>query len=93
MQGYQYRSEFARKYYNQGRDEGRDEGRVQGLRDAVLAFARARLDAVTADDQALIEAAHDEHTLTELIDALTRAQTPSEARAAFARAVVSVRTR
>jgi len=88
MQGYQYRSEFARKYYNQGRDEGR----VQGLRDAVLAFARARLDAVTADDQALIEAAHDEHTLTELIDALTRAQTPSEARAAFAQAVVSVRT-
>jgi hypothetical protein len=30
IEGYQYQSEFARKYYAKGRDEGRDEGREQG---------------------------------------------------------------
>lgn len=29
-QGYEYRSEFARKYYSQGREEGREVGREEG---------------------------------------------------------------
>ncbi|MFT3776120.1 MAG: hypothetical protein QM820_63060 [Minicystis sp.] len=30
MKGYEYQSEFAKKYYGQGRDDGRDEGRTEG---------------------------------------------------------------
>jgi hypothetical protein len=30
MQGYEYQSDFARKYYGQGRKEGRQEGRKEG---------------------------------------------------------------
>ena len=80
MQGYKYQSEFARRYYNQGRDEGREEG----LRRAVLALARAKLETVTADDQAAIEALHDERALTELVGALGQARSASKARAALA---------
>lgn len=79
MQGYVYRSEFARTYYNQGRSEGREEG----LQAAVLALAHTKLETVTADDQAMIEALHDERILIELTGALGQARSPSEARAAF----------
>jgi hypothetical protein len=89
MQGYQYQSEFARKYYNQGRMEGleagREEGRSEGLRDAVLVLARGRLDAVTDDDVAALTALHDEQAVNELIAALARPGTVDEARAAFDR--------
>jgi hypothetical protein len=88
MQGYQYRSEFARKYYNQGREEGREEG----LRDAVLALARTRLEVVTANDQAMIEAMHDQGALTELINILGRAGTPTEARTALDLVVARLRS-
>jgi len=30
IKGYEYQSEFARKYYSQGREEGREEGRKRG---------------------------------------------------------------
>src|SRR6185436_3613096 len=30
MKGYEYQSDFAKKYYGQGRNEGRDEGRAEG---------------------------------------------------------------
>jgi hypothetical protein len=75
MQGYEYQSEFARKYYNQGRSEG--------LRLAVHALARSKLENVTAGDLAAIDALPDERALTELIGALGQASGPSEARAAF----------
>ena len=99
MKGYVYQSEFARKYYNQGLEEGRQKGhlegrqegleegrdvwRREGLRTAAIALARAKLPGVTAEDQAAIEALQDEPALTELIAALGRATTPSEARAVF----------
>jgi hypothetical protein len=87
MQGYQYQSEFARKYYGQGHEEGLkkglDEGLKQGLRDAVLALARVRLDEVTAEDQAAIAALHDPLAATQLIGALAMAPTPADARVAF----------
>jgi flagellar biosynthesis/type III secretory pathway protein FliH len=95
MQGYQYQSEFARKYYGQGHEEGLkkgldeglkkglDEGLKQGLRDAVLALARVRFDEVTAEDQAAIAALHDPLAATQLIGALAMAPTQADARVAF----------
>jgi hypothetical protein len=46
LKGYEYQSEFARKYYSQGRKEGREEGRVEGLRSAIIALVGARLPGV-----------------------------------------------
>jgi hypothetical protein len=47
IKGYEYQSDFARKYYSQGlkqgRDEGREEGREEGLRHAIMALVCARL--------------------------------------------------
>jgi len=80
MQGYVYKSEFARKYYSQGLEEGHS----RGLRSAALALLRAKLDAVTAEDEAAIEAVHDERALTEMIGALVRATGAAEVRAALA---------
>jgi len=87
MQGYQYQSDFARKYFNAGRVEGRVEGREHGLRDAVLTLARSRLVTVTPDDESALEALHDEHDLIELIAALGTAETTSQARATLDRIV------
>jgi hypothetical protein len=75
MRGYVYQSEFARKYYGQGHEAG--------LQSAVLALLKAKLDVVTDDDQAAIEAVHDERTLTELIGLLGRATSAPEVRAAL----------
>lgn len=88
MQGYVYQSDFARKYYSQGLEEGREqgleEGRGAGLRSAVLALLRAKLDAITADDEAAIAAVDDERRLTELIGALGLATSTAAVRAALA---------
>lgn len=78
MQGYVYKSEFARKYYSQGLEEG--------LRSAVVALIRAKLDAVTREDEAAIEAVHDERALTELIGVLVRTTSAKKVRAALAAA-------
>ena len=51
MQNYVYKSEFARKYYSQGLEEGH----TRGLRSAVLALLRAKLDAVTGEDEAALQ--------------------------------------
>lgn len=42
MKGYEYQSDFAKKYVAQGRDEGRDEGRVEGEARALLTVLQAR---------------------------------------------------
>jgi predicted transposase YdaD len=87
MEGYEYQSEFARKYYNHGRSEGREEGRSEGLRAGVIALAHVRLEAVTPDDQAAIAAIEGDQALLELLRALGQAGGPAEARAAFEAAV------
>lgn len=92
MQGYVYQSEFARKYYSQGLEEGREQGieqgieqgRGAGLRSAVLALLRAKLDAVTGEDEAAIASVDDERRLTELIGALGLATSTVDVRAALA---------
>ena len=43
MKGYEYQSDFAKKYVAQGRDQGRNEGRVEGR---VEEAARAVLTAL-----------------------------------------------
>jgi len=83
MQRYEYQSDFARKYYGQGRQEGREEG----LQAAVIALARARLKTVPADDLARIATITDLRVLTELVTALGRARTAFGARAALVRAL------
>jgi hypothetical protein len=91
MQGYEYQSDFARKYYGQGleqgRQEGRQEGREDGLRAAVVALARTKLEELSEDDIAAIEAVSDQRVLTELVTSLGQVRSASEARAALNRAL------
>jgi hypothetical protein len=47
MKGYEYQSDFARKYVAQGRAEGRTEGRTEEAARAVLTVLRARGIAVS----------------------------------------------
>ena len=42
MKGYEYQSDFAKKYVAQGRAEGRVEGRVEGEAQALLTVLQAR---------------------------------------------------
>lgn len=42
MKGYVYQSDFAKKYYGQGRSEGRSEGRVEEAARALLTVLRLR---------------------------------------------------
>jgi hypothetical protein len=78
IKGYQYQSDFARKYYGQGLEEG--------LRAAVIALARIKLKTVPTDDLAKLAAITDPRVLTELITALGEARSAAGARAALARA-------
>jgi hypothetical protein len=101
MEGYEYQSEFARKYYAQGRKEGRKEGREEGVEEgvkkgrekgreeglqmAVLAMAHAKLRAVTAEDEASVRAMHDADALEALIRELGAARGVVQARRVFNR--------
>ena len=91
MERYEYQSEFARKYYGQGREEGqqqgREEGRQDGLRTAVVALARSKLADVSDADLAAIEATSDPGVLTGLVTSLGQATGAVEARAALSRAL------
>ncbi len=89
MQGYEYQSEFARKYYSQGREEGRQEGREDGLRAAVLALARTKLDGLTGEEVTAIESLCDPRVLTELVTSLGRAHSAADARATLLAALLS----
>ena len=42
MKGYEYQSDFAKKYFAQGRAEGRTEGRTETRASAVLTVLRVR---------------------------------------------------
>jgi len=95
MQRYEYQSDFARKYYGQGvaeglekgRQEGRQEGREDGLRAAVVALARTKLEELSDDEIAAIEAVSDQRVLTELVTSLGQASGVLEARATLDRAL------
>jgi hypothetical protein len=65
---WRWRSEFARRYVNQGRKEGHAEGRAQGEADAVLRVLRARGLQVTAEQEARIRACTELPTLEAWLD-------------------------
>jgi hypothetical protein len=79
MQGYEYQSDFARKYYGQGRAEG--------LRTAVVALARTKIENLSDADVAAIEAVSDQDILTELVTSLGQAHSARKARVALNRAL------
>jgi hypothetical protein len=79
LKGYEYRSDYARTYYGQGREAG--------LRTAVLALAGSKLGELSESDIVAIEAISDPRALTELITALGQAHTVVEVRAALDRAL------
>jgi hypothetical protein len=87
IKGYQYQSDFARKYYGQGLEEGREEGREDGLRAAIVALARTKLKTVSPEDLARIAALTDVRVLTDLVSALGQARTAFGARIALTRAL------
>ena len=59
IKNYENQSEFARTYYGQGRTEGRTEGRAEGQRSAIIQIAKARFTAITAEDEAFVNAVTD----------------------------------
>ena len=63
MKGYEYQSDFAKKYYGQGRMEGRTEGLAEGEAQAVLTVLRARGIAVPEAVQQRILAQKDPERL------------------------------
>jgi hypothetical protein len=79
IKGYEYQSDFARKYYGQGISEGLEKG----LQAAVVALARTKLKELSDDDIAAIEAVSDQLVLTELITSLGQARSVRKARAAL----------
>jgi hypothetical protein len=83
MQRYEYKTEFARKYYGQGLQEGLQEG----LREAAIALARIRIKGLSDDDVAAIGRIADHSAMTELITALGQARSKSAARAALDNAI------
>jgi flagellar biosynthesis/type III secretory pathway protein FliH len=91
MQRYEYQSDFARKYYGQGREEGREEGRQQGreegLRGAVIALARSKLESLSDGDVEAIEAVSDPGVLTAIVTSLGDACNADAARIALDRAL------
>jgi hypothetical protein len=80
-----------REAREQGRQEGQALGRADGLRAAVLAFARARLAPLSTEDAAAIAELRDEGALTELVDSLVQAESVEDARAVFEAAIAGIR--
>jgi hypothetical protein len=80
-----------REAREQGSREGRAIGRAEGLRAAVLAFARARLAPLSGEDAAAITELRDEGALTELVDSLVQAESVEDARAVFEAAIAGIR--
>jgi len=75
IKGYEYQSDFARKYYSQGlqqgREEGREEGREDGLRRAIFALVCARLPGLRDELESRLRgqsAAQLEQLITELLE-------------------------
>jgi hypothetical protein len=72
MQGYQYRSQFARTFVAQGRQEGKQL--------AVRELAQVKLGVLTAEQEAAISSIEEEEKLSALIVGLGQARTRQEAK-------------
>jgi hypothetical protein len=99
MQGYQYRSLFARTFIKQGREEGREEGREAGREEgreagreegrhegkqlAALELAEAKLGRLAVEEESAILSMQEEAQLSALIVGLGQARNRREAKAAM----------
>ena len=84
MQKHQYQSDFARKYYQEGRDEEREEGRER-LRRAVLAIATAKIGALSPELTERVRGLGDLAALERLLIEIGQARDAEAARALLAR--------
>lgn len=80
---YEYKSDFARGYFQKGKEEGREEGRVAGLKLALFALLEARFDRVPEAVRARIDSCNDAETLRRWIPAVAQATTVDEVEAAL----------
>jgi hypothetical protein len=69
LKNYEYQSNFARKYFGQGKAEGK----VEGLRETALSIGRMRVPTLSVELAARIEAATDAAQLQELITRMVAA--------------------
>ena len=76
--GYEYRSDFARKYYGQGKAEGKAEGIAEGMRKAVVALLAARGIAVTEAERAQIDECGDATKLEAMVRRAATAASAAE---------------
>lgn len=80
---YEYKSDFARGYFQKGKEEGREEGRVAGLKLALLALLEARFDRVPGTVRARIEGCDHADTLRRWIPAVAQADTAADVETAL----------
>jgi hypothetical protein len=99
MKGYEYQSEFARKYYGQGLQEGHQEGlkeghqeglkegHEEGVRDglhaALVELVRSKLEGASPSYEDRIRSCSDVAVLTALVVELGQARDAGEARASL----------
>ncbi|HVW39899.1 MAG TPA: hypothetical protein VHC18_00980 [Amycolatopsis sp.] len=75
---YEYQSDFARKYFGQGRIEGLDEGRVEGEATALLDVLAARDITITDNARTRIHDCSDPELLRTWIRRAVTATTVDE---------------
>jgi hypothetical protein len=78
MKGYEYQSDFAKKYVAEGRAEGRVEGRIEGLAEGLLSVLRARGIAVPDAAREFILAQTDPERLERWLEKAAVAASVSE---------------
>ena len=76
--GYEYQSDFARRYVAQGRAEGKAEGRAEGRAEAILEVLEFRFGPLTDATQTSVRGAQDVQ-LDRVIERMMTAQTLQEA--------------
>ena len=88
IKGYEYQSDFARRYYSQGLEEGREtgrgEGRGEGLRRAIIALVCARLPGLRDELGRWLDG-HSEARLEQLITELDKVHDEDGVRAVLDR--------
>lgn len=80
MQGYQYQSDFARKYVAEGLAKGIARGRVKTLRETVVKLVERQPPEIVESVRAAIRIVKDEKRLSALVDALIASRGPAAAR-------------
>ena len=85
MHKHEYQSDFARKYFAEGREEGREEGQLDALRAAAARLLVAKLGSMPPDLSDRLASLREVARLERLVVELGMAQDPEAARAAFER--------